>query len=296
MSLAATKLSVTNDTEALALLRNRGVLNVGSDGHRLDLLLLYGELALRLGRPVEAGWALHFANETQEHQKPLPQSLLLPNLLHHPVWCSPLQGRTVKLIQPHERHRTFLGQLLETPSFVQRYNSFIGHGKSAVDSFLQRTQQAPLQTRQIDWLATTLQGVPLGLASLADIDLENQRAELLIGFPDLPAMRQKMVESALLLFVAAFAYLNLQKLVSFVYDDNLPAQEAALHFGFQREGVLRSHVRHRQYGKRVDLHVFGLLRKDFFDNSYLRQIGRRIVTPHFPLGCMKLNLDHNQIG
>ena len=291
-----TKLDFNNDTEALALLRHRGVLNVGSDGHRLDLLLLYGELALRRGRPVEAGWALHFANEIQEHQKPLPQSLLLPNLLHHPVWSNPLQGRTVMLIRPHERHRTFLGQLLETPSFVQRYNSFIGQGKSAVDGFLLRTQQAPLQTRQIDWLVTTTQGVPLGLASLADIDLENQRAELLIGFPDLPAMRQKMVESALLLFVAAFAYLNLQKLVSFVYDDNLLAQEAALHFGFQREGVLRSHVRHRQYGKRVDLHVFGLLRKDFFENSYLRQIGRRIVTPNYPLGCMKLNFDHNQIG
>ena len=124
---------------------------------------------------------------------------------------------------------------------------------------------------------------------LADIDLENKRAELLIGFPDLPVMRQRMVESALLLFVAAFACLNLRKLVNYVYQDNLPAQEAALHFGFQREGVLRSHVCHRQSGKRVDLHVFGLLREDFFESSYLRRIGRRAVTPNYPIGCLRLN-------
>lgn len=281
---------LSRDDQALVFLRDKGVLDVGSASHRLDLLLLYSELALKLNRAVEAGWALYFASELQAHQKNLPQPLLLPALLHHPVWCHPLQGRTVMLVRPQAQHRNFLARLLETVSFVERYNSFIGQGKAAIDGFLARAQQAPLQTRQIDWLVTTVDGIPLGLASLADIDLENQRAELLLGFPELPAMRQRMVESALLLFVTAFAYLNLQKIVSYVYQDNLPAQEAALHFGFQKEGVLRSHVRHRQSGKRIDLHVFGLLRADFFASSYLKRMGRRTVTASYPNGCLKLNV------
>jgi hypothetical protein len=44
-------------SETLGLLKKRGVLDVGSESHRLDLLLLYGDLALKLSRPIAAGWA-----------------------------------------------------------------------------------------------------------------------------------------------------------------------------------------------------------------------------------------------
>jgi hypothetical protein len=52
-------------SETLGLLQERGVLAVRSGSHRIDLLLLYGDLALKLSRPIEAGWGLFFANEVQ---------------------------------------------------------------------------------------------------------------------------------------------------------------------------------------------------------------------------------------
>ncbi len=51
-------------SETLGLLKKRGVLDVGSESHRLDLLL-YGDLALKLSRPIEAGLGLFFANEVR---------------------------------------------------------------------------------------------------------------------------------------------------------------------------------------------------------------------------------------
>ncbi len=52
-------------SETLGLLQERGVLAVRSGSHRSDLLLLYGDLALKLSRPIKAGWDLFFANEVQ---------------------------------------------------------------------------------------------------------------------------------------------------------------------------------------------------------------------------------------
>jgi diamine N-acetyltransferase len=147
----------------------------------------------------------------------------------------------------------------------------------------------PLQTKQLDWIVADLSGQPLGLACLADLDFENRRAEWLLGFPELPAMRQKMVEAALLLFVAAFGCLRLEKLYGYVYQSNVPAQEATLHLGFQQEGVLRTHVRNRVTGKREDLHVFGLLRDEFFQNAKLKKMGTRFVSKNFPAGSLNLN-------
>ena len=277
--------------ETLVWLSERRVLDVASHYHQFAILLQYAEAALKLRRPVEAGWALHFAAELQGPQAWLPEPFQLPALAHHPLWHTPLRGRTVMLMRPQREHSDFLARLLDTPSFVERYNAFIGQGTAAVEAFVARTQQAPLQTRQIDWVVTTAGGVPLGLACLADIDLENQRAELLIGFPELPGMRQKMVEATLLLLAAAFRHLKLQKLVSYVYQDNVPAQQATMHLGFQSEGVLRSHVRHRLSGDRKDLHVNGLLREDYFQNTYLMRMGKRTAGSRYPLDCLRLNAD-----
>jgi diamine N-acetyltransferase len=146
----------------------------------------------------------------------------------------------------------------------------------------------PLQTKQLDWIVADLNGQPLGLACLADLDFESRRAEWLLGFPELPKMRQKMVEAALLLFVAAFACLRLEKVYGYVYQSNVSAQEATLHLGFQKEGVLRTHVRNRVTGKREDLHVFGFLRDEFFESRYLEKLGRKTVSQNYPQGCLKL--------
>jgi RimJ/RimL family protein N-acetyltransferase len=275
--------------EALLWLRDASILSPRSPLHQADLLQTYAELALELKRPVEAGWALHLAQEAIGYERELPTQLLFPALVYHPVWHTPLTGRRVVLKRPVKHHLPFLSSLLADSDFVGRYNTFLASGQRAAEAFVIRSQQQPLQTRQLDWVIESAEGIPLGLACLADLDLENQRAELLVGFPTLPAMRQSMVEAALLVMVAGFAHLKLQKLVSYVYSDNEPAQAATLHLGFESEGLLRGHVRHRLTGRREDLHVNGLLRHEFFGSSVLSRHGRRTVSRRYPAGCLILN-------
>jgi len=276
------------DALALAGMKAQGVLTPGASAHQYEALCEYATLALKLQRPIEAGWALHYASDLQKPSEYLPHDLLMPSLVCHPVWHHPLKSKNLMLIRPQEQHRAFLTGLLQTSSFVERYNSFIGNGPSVVEGFIQRAHLPPLQTKQLDWIVADLNGEPLGLACLADLDFENRRAEWLLGFPELPKMRQKMVEAALLLFVAAFACLRLEKVYGYVYQSNVSAQEATLHLGFQKEGVLRTHVRNRVTGKREDLHVFGFLRDEFFESRYLEKLGRKTVSQNYPQGCLKL--------
>jgi len=275
---------------ALEVMKAQGVLTPGSSNHQYEALCKYATLALKLQRPIEAGWALHYASELQQASEYLPHDLLMPSLVCHPVWHHPLKSKNLMLIRPQEQHRAFLTELLQTSSFMERYNSFIGNGPAAVEGFIQRTQLPPLQTKQLDWIVADLNGEPIGLACLADLDFESRRAEWLLGFPELPEMRQKMVEAALLLFVAAFSCLRLEKLYGYVYQSNVPAQEATMHLGFQKEGVLRTHVRNRITGKREDLYVFGLLRDEFFESRYLEKLGRRTVSKNYPQGCLRLEI------
>jgi hypothetical protein len=65
-----------------------------------------------------------------------------------------------------------------------------------------------------------------------------------------------------------------------------------LHLGFQKEGVLRTHVRNRVTGKREDLHVFGFLRDEFFNSQILNRLGQRIVSVKYPAGFLILNLSN----
>ena len=277
------------DALALEFLKTQGVLTPGASAHQYEALCEYATLALKLQRPIEAGWALHYASELQEPSEYLPHDLLMPSLVCHPIWHHPLESKNLMLIRPQEQHRAFLTDLLQTSSFVERYNSFMGNGPAAVEGFIQRTHLPPLQTKQLDWIVTDLNGEPLGLACLADLDFESRRAEWLLGFPELPEMRQKMVEAALLLFVAAFACLRLEKVYGYVYQSNVPAQEATLHLGFQKEGVLRTHVRNRVTGKREDLHVFGILRDEFYQNTKLKKLGDRLISRNFPAGSLNLS-------
>ena len=276
------------DALALEFMKAQGVITPGASNHQYEALCEYATLALKLQRPIEAGWALHYASELQKPYEYLPQNLLMPSLVCHPVWHHPLKSKNLMLIRPQEQHRAFLTELLQTSSFVERYNSFIGNGPAVVESFIQRTSLPPLQTKQLDWIVADLKGEPIGLACLADLDFESRRAEWLLGFPELPDMRQRMVEAALLLFVAAFACLRLEKVYGYVYQSNVVAQEATMHLGFQKEGVLRTHVRNRVTGKREDLHVFGFLRNEFFESRYLEKLGRKTVSMNYPQGCLKL--------
>lgn len=107
-----------------------------------------------------------------------------------------------------------------------------------------------------------LDGAPVGLANLADIQLEHGRSSWAYYLAD-PAVRGKGVGAFVefLVIEYAFAELGLQKLWCEVLIDNEPVWRLHESFGFRREALLRHHV--KKDGKPVDVVGLGLLASDW---------------------------------
>jgi len=114
------------------------------------------------------------------------------------------------------------------------------------------------------------------LAELVDINLQNSRAELIVGFPDTQTFGISL-EATLLAIEFAFSKIGIRKLVSYVYGDNPNAQRNTLHLGFQAEGLLRDHVLDAASGECLDLHINGCLASDFFRNEIMLKLARRLL-------------------
>ena len=115
----------------------------------------------------------------------------------------------------------------------------------------------------------TLEGSPIGLVSLFDLDLRNGRAEWGFYIGD---MRYRMggyaVEAELLLLRYAFLYLNLHRVYCQSFAFNQKVLELHKRFGFLEEGRLREHVYHN--GRYEDVVIMGVTKEEFQEReSYL---------------------------
>ena len=103
----------------------------------------------------------------------------------------------------------------------------------------------------------------VGRIELARIDRDNRHAAvgLLVGET---SQWGKGIGAAALRLVAdvAFSIENLERLYAHVFGFNTRSRRLMLRVGFQAEGVLRRHELHN--GLRQDMHVFGLLREEFY--------------------------------
>lgn len=109
-------------------------------------------------------------------------------------------------------------------------------------------------------------GVLVGRVELAKIDRSN-----LYGFVGIfigePSARKQGVATAAINILADYSFTveNLEKLYAHVYSFNKPAQRLMARLGFKLEGVLREHEIH--HGARQDVHVYGLLKSDFREQT-----------------------------
>ena len=98
----------------------------------------------------------------------------------------------------------------------------------------------------------------IGMVNIDGLDWPNSHAEIGIALTE-PAERGRglAAEALALLISYAFHELGLKRIWARVIEDNLPSLRLFDTMGFQREGVLRQHVRRR--GQFRDMIVFGLL-------------------------------------
>lgn len=190
-------------------------------------------------------------------------------------WNEPCRGKRVALIRLNTQHRGFLAACRNNAGFLHHYHLFQSSSAEEIDRDMLKAAKPPIETRQIAWVVEK-DGSPIGLAELVDINLNNSRAEIIVGFPDEQSFGISL-EATLLVIEFAFSKVGIRKLVSYVYGDNPKAQKNTLHLGFQAEGLLREHVVDAASGESLDLHVNGCLASDFFRNKIIMKLANRLL-------------------
>jgi RimJ/RimL family protein N-acetyltransferase len=112
-------------------------------------------------------------------------------------------------------------------------------------------------------LGIALEGRLVGYVQLTHIDFVERRAEMGIVIGE-PGARGKGVGTTAVRILCDYAFTvkGLARVYAETYGFNLRAQRMFARAGFTPEGVLRQHEIHN--GVRQDLHVFGMLRDEFY--------------------------------
>lgn len=192
-----------------------------------------------------------------------------------PFWKEPCFGKRITLVRMESRHRDFLSSCRRNIKFQHHYHLFQDSSTEAIERDLQSVNRSPLETKRISWVVEK-NTIPIGLAELVDLNLNNSRAEILIGFPEEQSFGISL-EATLLVMEFAFSRAGIHKLVSYVYGDNPNSQRNTLHLGFEQEGLLKSHVVDPVSDERLDLYINGCLATDFFQNKKLMQLANRLL-------------------
>ena len=217
----------------------------------------------------------------------LAQSSCLATDVQHMAWglnpalWAPVLGRSLSLRRLGLRDARHVHEMLQKPEFVRFYSRGLPTALPAVEGWLKAAQTPRWPVRRIEFVVVCnkTQQV-IGLASLAELSVDDRRAELLIGIRPTEkssALGSAGIEAASLLMHFAFERIGLNKLMSYVYDDNPHALENTLHLGFVREGQLKNHVWDKALNRFLSIHVQALLRDDYEGNALLQKLRARYL-------------------
>ena len=187
-------------------------------------------------------------------------------------WWQPVILGGQRLRQPQPQDRGFVARCFRDRAFMSRYHRYQAGEDAAIEQFIARSSSRPQLTRRLDWVVCRGDEA-IGLTSLVDIDPDNRRAELLVGFPHPRAAASAALKASLAAMQFAFDRLGLHKLMSYVYGDNAESQANTLHLGLHQEGLLREHL--QVDGQPLDLYVNGLLAPQFHADERLQRLLQR---------------------
>jgi len=197
----------------------------------------------------------------------------------------PIEGRQVLLVCPEEKDSQFLFRCYQDDDFMRLYRSWHTpkhfSEKYLKEKLIEEQKFSPLQIRKVEWVVWRKYvntKVPIGLAGLVDYRVLNKQAEFTIGLLD--EQHRKLgisFEASLLIFDFAFNVLDLNKLVSVVYNYNKEAQKSTLKLGFTQEGILRKHHWDEHDKQFIDIYYNGFLQEEFRSSERLSHASKRLL-------------------
>lgn len=255
----------------LTALQQHRALTPGSVAHTVDALLVFADIAIKIGSRTQTGKALYGASRLLGGSTSLPPPLQNALLRSHPLWFEDANGLRLRLARPHERHRQSLEEIFGNPEFRKKYNAFLEAAPVAAQEYIHRSTLPMEQARQINWVIETQSGEFLGLATIAGLDWKNRTGELVFGFSPGHNNARQTAEAFMLVLSIVFRDLRLSKLCSMVYANNPEAQSLTNRMGILQEGYLRQHVVIPGYPQGIDTYINGMLVSDYFSNPRVKR-------------------------
>jgi len=198
----------------------------------------------------------------------------------------PFTGRRLVLRRASQADACYLAKCYNQIEFRRLYRLSFTQPFTLEDFERSLANQKPtlLNTiKKIDWIICRKQNkpaklLPIGLASLIDINLIHKTAEFQIGIVQIENRSAGVAaEASFLVMEFAFKVLSLHKLYSYVYGFNLHSQKGTLSLGFTQEGLLRKQYWDPIEQKHIDLFFNGFLALEFWDNKRIAKLSSRLV-------------------
>lgn len=178
-----------------------------------------------------------------------------------------LVGERVKLTSFKEEYLPTFEAWYNDTSFLRLYDVVSAFPKSEI-----QLQEMLSDTRKSDdkylfAVKTIEEDKLIGVTGFENILWNNGTAWVYIGIGDADLRGKGVGREALALTMEfGFQELNLHRIQLNVLSYNKPAIALYERLGFKREGVYREFI-HRD-GKRHDMYLYGILRKEWQDNTY----------------------------
>ncbi|HOK96044.1 MAG TPA: GNAT family protein [Anaerohalosphaeraceae bacterium] len=131
-----------------------------------------------------------------------------------------------------------------------------------LDKTIEWFQSLAGRNDRADFAVESLDGVPIGITGLIDIDRRNKTAQCYCVIGEKTFWGQGLgTEIHSVLFQWAFEKLDIQKIWAHIRTNNPAIFRVVEKLGFQIEGTLRRHA--VVNSQRIDLYQIGLLREEF---------------------------------
>ena len=199
--------------------------------------------------------------------------------LSSPLWNKKISTTKFSLVRRKPEHAEFLIHLWKQPEFLNHFNRLQSDWSNPTElrSKLKKENETPVKlTRSCHWIIESPDKGPEGILSLVDISDVHSRAEVLIGV-SADASFKTATGAMLLCFQFFFHTMRYEKLMSFIYPDNVHSIKSTLALGFRQEAMLRSHLVNPANNQRHDLIQTGILRTEAF-NPRNQRLAKKLLT------------------